>query len=215
MYDQRFVLHNNKSFNEQASDVQKCDNYTRPRGFAYGVEKYNPVTGNVMSVWFPSVNYEENYGSAAIFSHLLNTRVCSGSVPVSEKQAADILFQFSCFEKDGLQHPDIPAVKLLCELVKYHPNSSLVVSFIPPAYKDRGPQDIADAYLRMHLLSTGKVAFGDIKLDNLFTFLPRRARTGKGEATEAEIMAVSKKLTMRAKGIFTTKTKHSPKYTHK
>jgi 2,3,4,5-tetrahydropyridine-2,6-dicarboxylate N-succinyltransferase len=185
--------------------TEKQAGYQRPLAFAAGVATLDS-TGKLLDSYFPAPNFQANYGSAAILAKVLGYRNGTHSYRVGQQQLAEILGYFAPFEHDGKHHANIDALKALRQIMETAPrNKAIVVAFIAPTENDPGPQDVPDAYLRLHLLSHRLVKPHGINLTGIFKILPNVAWTSEGAvgvddlpARRIEVLAAGRQLTVNA-----------------
>lgn len=166
-------------FEAVADSILNRPNFVKPAAFAMGWAEVSPA-GKILCVHFPTVNYGENYRSAAIF-----TEVCGrDGTFITEEQFALLETAFTPFLEDkGKRHRNIEAFAIAAGY-----ETSLLV---PIEDLQAPPKSTADAYLRLHLLSHRKVKPNTINLDGIFGLLPNVVWTDVGawdsETYEADV----------------------------
>jgi 2,3,4,5-tetrahydropyridine-2-carboxylate N-succinyltransferase len=185
-------------FKECVTTIEARPDYIRPRAFGLGLGHLDSH-GNLLDVWYPYPNHNANFGTAAILAHVLgysNGYMAKCMSPTSAiLTLEDLLVYFAPFSADLDQHPNVRVIKMLerlfgtfIETQRGRPHTDvLVVCFIPPAEIDEGPQDVADAYLRLHLLSHRLVRPHGIRLDNVFGILPNVVWTTQGPVSRDDL----------------------------
>ncbi len=165
--------------------------YRKPLAFGVGIAHVNKV-GDVIDAFFPFPNYMSNFGSAAVMADVVGHVSGTASYKVEPHQLAKMIGYFLPFEGDGKRHDNIDAIKAVLNTVqgcmeKHGAIRVAVVSFIDQPEKDAGPQTVADAYLRLHLLSHRLVKPNGINLDGIYGKLPNNAWTNEGPIALEEL----------------------------
>ncbi len=167
-------------FSAHVAAIEANDGYVRPTAFAIGVATIAP-SGKVLDTSYPVVNFEENYGSAAVFAELAGYRSGTSTHRLTAAQLDSALATFAPFVGDGKPHPNIDALRSIRGTLDQPCLSGTreaVVAFIG-ALTDP-PTDASDVYLRLHLLSHRKVAPNAQSLDGAFGHLNNVVWTNLG-----------------------------------
>jgi 2,3,4,5-tetrahydropyridine-2-carboxylate N-succinyltransferase len=142
----------------------------------------------MLECFFPVPNYDANFGTAAIISKVIGHKNGTATYELTEAQLVEILSYFEVFENDGKVHANIDALKSFLKLAQNNlDNKSIVVAFIAKAEMDQGPQTVADAYLRLHLLSHRLVKPHGINLTGMFKILPNVVWTSEGAISTEDL----------------------------
>ncbi len=147
--------------------------FTEPAAFGLGVASIADADGSVLDTWFPSVNLGENAGFAALVHDVCGTGAPSGTVRLEPEQVDEVLAR-SQVHRDALdQHPNLAVLDALAGLQE-RPNvlpvrKQVVLTSI--AALDAPPVDASDVYLRLHLLSSRRVAPHGLSLEGQFGLL--------------------------------------------
>ncbi|KAB8029240.1 2,3,4,5-tetrahydropyridine-2,6-dicarboxylate N-succinyltransferase [Fluviispira multicolorata] len=168
-------------FNKIIEKIEKNIDYQRPQAFGIGIATID-TNGCLLDSYFPSPSFQTNFATAAILANLFGYKNGTHSYQVSNEQISEILSYFTPFENDGKEHANIDLLKSLQKFMQ-SPNENrkvIVVSFIASAENDSGPQEVPDAYLRLHLLSHRLVKPHGINLKGIFNILPNIAWTSEG-----------------------------------
>lgn len=174
-----------EAFQQKVTEIQDSSTYPgNPDAFALGLVRYDGDT--VLDVRFPTVNYRENNGSAAIFWEAAS-KTEDGSLRESSLMA--IRAAFSAFRSDGKRHANIDAVITLSSaLSKQKVNSSqLSVELIWIDDLSLPAKSTQDVWLRLHLLSHRKVLPNSINLEGIFGKLQTIAWTNRGPVLASKL----------------------------
>ncbi len=170
-------------FTSHVGLVESRNDYRRPRAFGIGIAHVDSQ-GNLLDTWFPFPNLNENFGSAAVFADAVGHLSGTESLVLVQRSIEWITACFAVPEFHDGTHGNVEAFKSLVNIYnvrnKIHGDMSLVVSFIDQEEFDQGPQDVSDAYLRLHLLSSRKLKPGEVNLNGIFSKLPVVAWTNEG-----------------------------------
>jgi len=174
-------------FNAAVAQIQAREGYVKPVAFAVGLA-YVSRAGKILAVRYPHVNFEENFGAAAVFYESL-------SFSSDEDREGTLLAAFAPFENDGKTHANILALRAVLSLTGdgEYVGGTLrpVMTFIHDL--SAPPVDAADVYLRLHLLSRRKVKPREANLDGIFGLLANVCWTTQGpiDADEFEQINLS------------------------
>lgn len=173
-----------ETFQAHVAEIESRAGYRRPTAFALGLATVAP-SGRVLDTSFPVVNFEENYGAAAVFADVAGTAGAAsttGATDLSAAQLDEIIAAFSAFEGDRGSHPNIDAAKTARHALESAPlpggTRQAVVVFI--GERTDTPTGPSDVYLRLHLLSHRKVKPHGISLDGAFGHLNNVVWTNLG-----------------------------------
>ncbi len=170
-----------EDFNARVASIEGGAGYKRPAAFALGVATVAP-SGKVLDTAFATVNCEQNYGSAAVFSAVAGHSSGTATYRLTDAQLDAILDDFAAFEGDGTAHPNIDAVRTARTIAALPAGVNgtrvPVVAFIDSF--DDAPVDTTDVYLRLHLLSLRLVKPHGVSLDGAFGLLNNVVWTNLG-----------------------------------
>ena len=156
--------------------IEQISNYKKPKAFGIArLDKGQINKDKVLQASFALVNYEQNYGSAAI---LLNAFMKRGievdfnkSEFVAELKIDDINYALECFkpflEEEG--HENIELIKMVKE--KFIDGGFSFVCI----FEDEEPKSVECVYLKLYLLSCKKVPLRSLNLNGAFGILPNVA----------------------------------------
>lgn len=168
-------------FKHFIEEVEKDPHYQRPLAFGIGIATMGR-NKSLLDSYYPAPNFQENFGTAAVLAKVFSYQNGTQSYRINETQLAEVLSYFMPFENDGKLHTNIEILKNFQKLfpILKAADKTVVVAFIAPPENDPGPQDIPDAYLRLHLLSHRLVKPHGINLTGIFKILPNVAWTSEG-----------------------------------
>lgn len=175
-------------FAQLVAEIQARDGHVRIEAFAIGLAHIGR-TGNVLSVRFPYVNLNQNFGSAAIFNEVAGQG--SGTDVAEAYLNADqmglLAIAFAPFGGTVGDHPNIDAVKAVETMSRSISPFDGRVEPVAVFIRDlqNAPTSAADVYLRLHLLSYRKVVPNSINLDGAFGLLTNCAWTVEEGPVEA------------------------------
>jgi 2,3,4,5-tetrahydropyridine-2-carboxylate N-succinyltransferase len=137
----------------------------------------------VLDTWYPAVNLNENEGFAALVADAVGQHLPSGSFRLDSATVTAVLAELEPLIGDGGDHPNATALALARDIVEGAPPPTevercVMVTFLESL--DATPVDTHDIYLRLHLLSTRKVAPHGLSLEGMFGLLNNVAWTSVG-----------------------------------
>lgn len=199
-------VENLTEFKKIIEAIENEKDYQRPQAFGIGLATVDSK-GNLLDSYFPVPNFQTNFGSAAVLAKVVGYKNGTHSYQVNKQQLTEMLSYFTPFENDGQQHANIDAMKSLQKIMDGAAlkQKAVVVAFIAPAEQDAGPQEVADAYLRLHLLSHRLVKPHGVNLTGIFKVLPNVVWTSEGAISlddltnrKIEALAAGRNLTVNS-----------------
>lgn len=178
-------IKNIDEFNKFVDEIKKSKFYKEPIAWAFGrVNKGIVDTKKTLSVDYAVVNYKENLGSAAVVLWALNE--CGVKLSLNDSEAIfEIddkitkkvlsIFEFLKDEAEGNKHKNLQNLMVINEILtngEYGDENHFCVTFL---FSDEKPKSVASVYLKLYLLSLGKVELRSINLDGAFGILPNVA----------------------------------------
>ncbi|MCZ6105829.1 tetrahydrodipicolinate N-succinyltransferase N-terminal domain-containing protein [Campylobacter ureolyticus] len=178
-------IKNIDEFNKFVDEIKKSKFYKEPIAWAFGrVNKGIVDTKKTLSVDYSVVNYKENLGSAAVVLWALNE--CGVKLglndsevvfEIDDKITKKVLsvFEFLKDEAEGNKHKNLQNLMVINEILtnsEYGDENHFCVTFL---FSDEKPKSVASVYLKLYLLSLGKVELRSINLDGAFGVLPNVA----------------------------------------
>ena len=156
--------------------VEQGAGYKKPKAFGIAVLDRGQLNADkILQASFVSVNFNENYGSAAVMLEAFMQRGVkidfsqSEFVQIVEKN--DIEFALNCFAPfiNESGHKNIEVLKLI--KANFTPKS-LVFTAI---FEDEQPKSVEAVYLKLYLISTKKAPLRSLNLNGAFSLLPNVA----------------------------------------
>jgi 2,3,4,5-tetrahydropyridine-2-carboxylate N-succinyltransferase len=174
-----------EEFKKFVTDFQNSKHYKKPLAFGIArVDFGQKHTDKVLQATFPLVNWDENFGSAAVFMSVLQE--CGAQLDFDTSEAIYeidenfVKHTLSCFapylyEAREDAHKNVQVVKNLDTIL----NTTRIIQkgefrlvFI---FEDTNPKSIESVYLKLYALSLGKVPLRSINLNGAFGILPNVA----------------------------------------
>ncbi|NPA03295.1 MAG: 2,3,4,5-tetrahydropyridine-2,6-carboxylate N-succinyltransferase, partial [Epsilonproteobacteria bacterium] len=195
-----------EDFYAVVKEVQESSYYRQP--LAFGIARVDLGQKNknlVLQATFPFINWEENYGSSAIFQKALNEAgeiiPQKGSEAVFKVTPAFVQTAFSLCsvwvkEAEGEKHKNVQLMKVLSELDESELENFRVVFL----FEDAPPESVEATYLKLYALSLGKVPLRGVNLEGAFGILPNVAWSGN-TPIELEWLR-EKEIELKVKGEF-------------
>lgn len=176
-----------EQFSKQVAEIQNQPYYKQPIGFGIArVDRGQLNSDKILQATFPVINWNENFGSAAVFLYALTQSGYQVDTSNSEF-VADInqdflnhcLSSFSPFlvEATGEQHKN---VQLIMQLANGIATEQLQLDDfkIVMLFDDAAPSSTEAVYLKLYALSTGKAALRSLNLNGAFGQLHNCAWVG-------------------------------------
>ena len=170
-------------FKELIAQTEQRAGYKKP--IAFGIARVDRGQSNAQSVLqanYAVVNWQENYGSAAVFIESLAQSGVevdfSGSefvTTISDGFIANALAAFAPYisEATGDAHKNVQVIKALSEVADV--TKQYTIAFL---WEDSAPKSVESVYLKLYALSLGKAPLRGIDLNGAFGVLPNVAWVG-------------------------------------
>ena len=181
------MVYTKEEFAEKVKDIQGQSWYKNPIGFGIArLDRGQLDPNKVLQATYPVLNWDENFGSAAIFMDALKSSGVDVDTTKSEL-VCDIsdVFLTSCIESfrpyipeaKGLEHKNVQLVSHLASLPIETglTADNFKVVFI---FADENPQTVETAYLKLYALSEGKAELRSVNLNGAFGLLHNVAWSG-------------------------------------
>jgi len=171
-------------FFELVEQIQNSAYYRQPLGFGIARVDLGQKSGKVLQATFAFINWQENYGSAAIFQkalqesgHIIPLDESEAVFEVSKNFVAEAYGYCSVWEDEavGDAHKNVQLIKYLRDL----PDEELANYRVVFLFEDAAPKSVEAVYLKLYALSTGKAALRSLNLDGTFGVLPNVAWEGR------------------------------------
>lgn len=172
-----------EEFKTFISSVEAEKNYRRPIAFGIAkVDRGQKRADKILQANFAVVNWNENFGSAAVFLKALEEAGVeidnSGSefvTTLDEKFVANAMAAFAPFlaEATGDAHKNVQVVKVLNDIGDIVRDYTITFLF-----EDSAPASVEAVYLKLYALSLGKAALRGVNLNGAFGVLSNVAWVG-------------------------------------
>jgi len=171
------------AFKTLISEIEQSEGYRKPVAFGIArVDRGQLHADKVLQANFAVVNWNENFGSAAVFIRALQeARVAvdfSGSefvATLSDAFVANAMAAFAPYlaEATGNAHRNVQVVKHLAAKEDIGKDYRIVFLF-----DDDAPQSVEAVYLKLYALSLGKAPLRGVNLNGAFGILTNVAWVG-------------------------------------
>ena len=177
------TIKNVDEFNELVASAEASSEYKKP--VAFGIAKVDRGQKNadkILQANFAIVNWNENFGSAAVFIKALQESGVavdfSGSefvATIDDRFVSNAMAAFAPFiaEATGDAHKNVQAIKVLSGLGDIARDYTITFLFA-----DEAPQSVEAVYLKLYALSLGKAKLRCVNLNGAFGILTNVAWVG-------------------------------------
>ncbi len=172
-----------EEFKKLVEDVKASEGYREPIAFGIArVDRGQKNAEKVLQANYAVVNWQENFGSAAIFIKALQEAKCSVDCSGSEFVATindnfihNAMAAFAPYltEATGDAHLNVQVVKTLANLEDI--GKDFRITFL---FEDANPQSVEAVYLKLYALSLGKAPLRGVNLNGAFGILSNVAWVG-------------------------------------
>ncbi len=177
-----------EAFVKFVEDFKAGDRYREPLGFGIArVDRGQKNSEKILQATYPTINWRENYGSAAVFMAALEASgveiAKSGSefvAPISREFVENAMALFSPYlsEATGTAHKNVQVIKALHELFASNVVDDAHAFKIVFVFEDAAPESVESVYLKLYALSTGKAELRGVNLSGAFGILENVAWSG-------------------------------------
>ena len=178
-----------EEFKNYVASVEAKTGYLKPLAFGLGVKRSKEK--KTLDVFFPLINWEVSYGTAAVFADVANIKFGENAeYTLNIEQLNDIYNKFSAFHDDISGHQNIITIKNFLEnFSNIHPyySSEIVVYFLFD--KTEGVSSATEGYFKLQALSQRCVEPHGVNLDGAFGQLTNVAWTSKGPVLPEDLSA--------------------------
>ncbi len=174
---------NMDEFKALVADITAQAGYKQPKAFGIArVDRGQKNAGKILQASFGLINWEENFGSAAVFIKSLQeakTKVdFSGSeyiATINESFVSNAMAAFAPLvsEATGDAHKNIQVIKALHAMEDIGKDFRIVFLF-----EDAAPQSVEAVYLKLYALSLSKAPLRSVNLNGAFGILSNVAWVG-------------------------------------
>jgi 2,3,4,5-tetrahydropyridine-2-carboxylate N-succinyltransferase len=196
-------------FDSLVGKIEAERGYEQPAAFGVGLATVSSF-GRVLDAYYPITNLGEQLDVAAVFSRVTGRKSGGGSFQLESEQLQESIRLLASRPDDDKPRPNFRALQMaLAALQKddmsFRPHRSrhAVISFIGDLADP--PVDVADVYLRLHLLSQRKIKPHGCNLENIFGILPNVVWSNRGafdseefELTRSELIAQGIEIKVRS-----------------
>jgi 2,3,4,5-tetrahydropyridine-2-carboxylate N-succinyltransferase len=166
--------------------VENIQGYKKP--LAFGIARVDLGQLNhdkVLQATYPVINWNENFGTAAVFIRSLiengievDFKASEFVAPVTKEfvySALDYFGEDLIAEAEGEKHKNIQVLKILKEIFDDEVMDNYRICFL---FEDEAPKSVEAVYLKLYALSTRKVPLRSINLNGAFGILTNCAWVG-------------------------------------
>lgn len=171
------------NFKEFVANFEQNPDYKRPLGFGIArLDRGQLNKEKILQATFPILNWQENFGSFAVFAQALNESgqtldwgASEWVMPLSKIFIKSCLAKFKSFieEAKGEKHKNVQVVLHLEEQKKLDEKFVFVALF-----EDVSAISVPSVYLKLHALSLGKTPIRSLNLNGIFGLLTNCAWSG-------------------------------------
>ena len=181
------MIKTKEEFKAKVEEIQSQEWYKNPIGFGIAkIDRGQLNQDKILQATYPVVNWNENFGSAAIFMEALKSSGvdidCSQSelvLDITDEFLANCINSFNPYidEATGEAHKNVQLISTLSALPRELGLSAedYKVVFI---FEDTNPKSVEAVYLKLYALSTGKAQLRQINLNGAFGLLHNVAWEG-------------------------------------
>ncbi len=192
-------------FKQFIAEIEAQKDYRRPVAFGIAkVDRGQKSADKVLQANFAIVNWDENFGSAAVFIKSLQEAGVevdfSGSefvTTIDDRFVTNALAAFAPYvtEAVGDAHKNVQVVKVLNEIGDIARDYTITILF-----EDDAPKSVEAVYLKLYALSLGKAKLRGVNLNGAFGVLTNVAWVGN-KPYELEYLRENE-IEMKLKGTF-------------
>ena len=172
-----------EEFFKLVEEIQASDYYRKPLAFGIArVDRGQKNSDKILQATFPYINWNENFGSAAIFQKaLIDAGISLGDdteavFDVTRDFVTNALSMCKPWipEAIGEEHKNVQAMKYLDSL----PDGELENFRVVFLFEDAAPKSVEAVYLKLYALSLGKAPLRSLNLSGAFGVLHNVAWSG-------------------------------------
>ena len=181
------MIYTTEEFKAKVADIQSQSWYKNPIGFGIArIDRGQLNSDKILQATYPVVNWNENFGSAAIFMDAyrkagveIDTTKSELVLDITDDFVVNCIESFRPYipEAKGEEHKNVQLISSLSALPRelgLTANDFKVV-FI---FEDANPLSVETAYLKLYALSTGKAELRKVNLNGAFGLLHNVAWEG-------------------------------------
>ena len=177
------TVNSTEDFKALVAEVTETEGYREPIAFGIArVDRGQKNAEKVLQANYALINWNENFGSAAVFIKSLQEAHCavdfSGSEFVATLNDGFVQNAMNAFapylaEATGEAHKNVQVIKALSHMEDLAKNFRITFLF-----KDTNPQSVEAVYLKLYALSQSKTALRSVNLNGAFGILSNVAWVG-------------------------------------
>jgi 2,3,4,5-tetrahydropyridine-2-carboxylate N-succinyltransferase len=181
------TVENSEAFKALVEETKSIKDYREPVAFGIArVDRGQKNSEKILQATYPVINWNENFGSAAVFVAAL--KECGEHVDFSGSEYVTSItkeFVKNCMnafapyvdEAEGENHKNVQVIKHLNELFlsEIVDAASYRLVFL---FEDANPQSVEAVYLKLYALSTSKAPLRGVNLNGAFGILENVAWSG-------------------------------------
>lgn len=181
------MIYTKEEFKAKVEQIQSQSWYKNPVGFGIArVDRGQLNKNKILQATYPVVNWNENFGSAAIFMDAfkssgvdIDTSASEAVLDISDDFLTNCIESFRPYlpEAKGDEHKNVQLISSLSTLPRDLGLTAddFKVVFI---FEDEAPKSVEAVYLKLYALSTGKAQLRKINLNGAFGLLTNCAWSG-------------------------------------
>ncbi|MCL1123014.1 tetrahydrodipicolinate N-succinyltransferase N-terminal domain-containing protein [Shewanella surugensis] len=186
------MISTKEAFTQYVTEIQADSQYQKPVAFGLGVRRSKGDA--TLDVLYPLINFDVNFGTAAVLLKATGFQQASGFVSLSAQTLNEVFNQFAPFHDSLDAHANVQLFKTLVD--NPEPQNDYGQTDIGVFYLFDGAQAVAsaeEAYFKLQCLSQRKVQPHGLCLDGAFGQLTNVAWTNVGPMlpTDVETQRVS------------------------
>lgn len=176
------MVNSKDEFKKLVEDIKSKSEYREPIGFGIAkvdLGQLNPQ--KTLQASFPLLNWEENFGSFAIFTKALaNVGIkvdFSNSefiAPITKEFVKESLNMFNPYleEAVGKAHKNVQVIKMLDRIYEANEKEQSNLNYrIVAIFEDDSPKSVESVYAKLYALSLGKAKLRSLNLNGAFGLL--------------------------------------------
>lgn len=185
-----------EDFKNYVKNIESNTSYTRPLAFGLGVHRSKG--GKTLDVFFPNINYNAAFGTAAILIDALQYRGNSnGHASLSQVDLEKVFALFRPFHNEAEKHPNVSLIQQLLTslpIVDSYHQTEIIVYFLFD--KDQPITDAIEGYFKIQCLSQLHCRPHGINCSGIFGKMNNVAWTNKGPIFPEDITSERIKATL-------------------
>lgn len=182
-----------EDFKKHVEGIQSEAGYQQPKAFALGIQRVK--NGKVLDAFFPMINWEGSFGTAACYLDLVNAeKGVNGAYTISLEQLKEVYSQFAPFHGELDKHENVAQMNRLIDSYQAsngYADNELVLYFLFDG--DEDVQNATEAYFKLQCISQRHVVPHGINLNGVFGKLTNVAWTNKGPILPEDLAAETSK----------------------